>query len=279
MLFSIDPKPSKSKTKCLYYTTKTIRILPEPVILNKNPLPWVDVANHLGNELSVNINHTLCCLETKYDLLVKRSIFFSRAQSLKQEFGFALPKIICELLRIYGTSFYGSVLWNLNCAEYGKLIRSWNTAVKLLWDLPNQTHTRFVESLTECPHLQSMLHSRYVGFTKSLLSSKKNHVKILFSLCRNDLSTLTGYNMKSLMTTYDCVTQEDLFQKQSVIGRTRVNKIDDSELWKVPIIDDLVGIKQGSLDLDFPEEEIDQILKFITTSLKVPSSRFLKPSF
>ena len=68
------------------------------------------------------------------------------------------------------------------------------------------------------------------------------------------------------MTTYDCVTQEDLFQKQSVIGRTRVNKIDDSELWKVPIIDDLVGIKQGSFDLDFPEEEIDQILKFITTS-------------
>jgi len=123
MLFSTDPKPSKSKTKCLYYTTKTIRILPEPVILNKNPLPWVDVANHLGNELSVNMNHTLCCLETKHDLLVKRAIFFSRAHSLKQEFGFALPKIICELLRIYGTSFYGSVLWNLNCAEYGKLIR------------------------------------------------------------------------------------------------------------------------------------------------------------
>jgi len=68
------------------------------------------------------------------------------------------------------------------------------------------------------------------------------------------------------MTTYDCVTQEDLFQKQSVIGRTRVNKIDDAELWKVPIIVDLVGIKQGKLDLDFPEEEIDQILKFITTS-------------
>ena len=39
MLFSTDPNPVKSKTKCLYFSVKQVIVKPEPVILNQDPLP------------------------------------------------------------------------------------------------------------------------------------------------------------------------------------------------------------------------------------------------
>ena len=131
-------------------------------------------------------------------MLVKRAIFYERTHSLKQEFNFAHPRLVCELLKIYGTSFYGSVLWKINSSEYGKLLRSWNSAVKLIWNLPYNTHTYFIEQLTDCPHMQSMLHSRFVGFSRSLKTSKKFHVNVLFALCENDLRRKSSLFERSL---------------------------------------------------------------------------------
>ena len=167
---------------------------------------------------------------------------------------------------MYGTSFYGSVLWNLNSEEHNKLLRSWNVAVKLIWDLPYNAHTRFIESITDCPHLQSVLHSRYVGFAKSLSSSNKKHIQVLYSLCKDNLSTLTGYNLKNLMLKYDCVNHSILFEKQAEISNTRVNELPQEEFWKVPLLQDLIGIRNEDLECDLTSEEIEDLIKFVTTA-------------
>ena len=80
---------------------------PSPVILNGDPLPWVKTGNHLGNELTISINGDFRCPDTEHNLLKKRAIFFDRVHSLKQDFGYCSPRIVCELMRIYGTSFMG----------------------------------------------------------------------------------------------------------------------------------------------------------------------------
>ena len=90
------------------------------------------------------------------------------------------------------------MIWSLKSDDYMKLVRSYNTAIKLIWDLPYQTHKNFVEQLTDFPHLQSMLHSRYVGFAKSVNHSKKPEVQLLFKTCRYDLTSNTGSNLKYL---------------------------------------------------------------------------------
>ena len=180
MMFSTDPDPKKSKMKCLHFTKKK-RIVPK-VFLNGNPLPWVEKANHLGNSLSVELNNNPVSVDTTSDLLQKRAIFFDRVHQLIQQYGYCDPRLVCELVRIYGTSFYGSVLWQLNSSEHEKLNRSWNITIKMIFKLPFACHTRFVESLTEIPHLQSALHSRYVGFIKKLEISNKGNLKTLFSL-------------------------------------------------------------------------------------------------
>ena len=149
--------------------------------------------------------------------------------------------------------------------EYGKLIRSWNSAVKLIWNLPHNAHTYFIEQLTECPHLQSMLHSRYIGFTSSLHHSKKIHVKALFSACKNDLRTVTGQNLNYLMEKYNAPTIQDLFDMKFDISHKAVYPIDDNEKWRINFLEDLVCMRANT-DADLTTDEIEDLIYIITTS-------------
>ena len=90
----------------------------------------------------------------------------------------------------------------------------------------------FVEALSQYPHLQSTLHSRYVGFAETLSKSKKHHVKLLFENCRYDLRTITGTNMKCLQEKYECLKQSDLFEKKIEISHYIVNELKDKDILK-----------------------------------------------
>ena len=142
MQFSTDPIPSKSKTKCLQFTSKKRPV--QPLSLNGDNLPWVDRASHLGNTLTTEISMSPLAMNTTVDLLKKRAIFFQKVHEIKQAYGCYEPRMLCEVLKIFATSFYGSPLWTLNSEEHLKLNRSWNTVVKMVWDLPFKTHKRFV---------------------------------------------------------------------------------------------------------------------------------------
>ena len=266
MLFSTDPNPVKSKTKCLYFSMNQNKSDPEKVTLNGDKLPWVSNAKHLGNVINTDITKHFCYPVTSKDLLIKRAIFYDRVHSLKQEFGFCSKRLLCELLRIYATSFYSSMIWDIQSEEYCKLTRSYNTAIKLLWDLPHQTHKNFVEQLTDCPHLQSMLHSRYVGFSKSLLFSKKLEVRLLFNLCKYDLTTVTGTNLKKLMTTYECSSIENLIDTKSQISMKSVHPMKEEDQWKVLLLEDLVELRDGRSEANLSLDEINDLILFVTTS-------------
>ena len=157
MVFSTDPVPSKSKTKCLFFSTSRSVDNIANVKLNGNDLPWVSTAKHLGNHLSSKLNLSTLSPETKTDLLCKRAILFDRVHQVQQQFGYYDPQLVLRLLSIYSTAMYGSPLWQLNSEEHGKLNRSWNTAVKIIWDFPPATHTHL-------PQLEHILFSRYIGF-------------------------------------------------------------------------------------------------------------------
>ena len=134
-------------------------------------------------------------MDTSSDLLQKRAIFFHKVHELKQAYGFYSPSVVCELIRTFGTSLYGSPLWNLKSDEHLKLNRAWNTTVKMVFDLPFETHKRFVESLTKVPHLQSVLHGRYIRFLNGLQMSVKPEIKLLFDIAKNDHLSSTGQNI------------------------------------------------------------------------------------
>ena len=220
---------------------------------------------HLGNTLTTEMSKICPGMENSTDLLQKRTIFFKNVHELKQAYGFYDPKIICEIIRIFGTSFYGSPLWTINSEEHQKLFRSWNTVVKIIWDLPYSTHKRFIESLTEVPHLQSTLHSRYVGFISSLNNSSKPQIQVLFNMCYKNQMSNTGRNTSELLHHYKTDSLENLIEKKQLIKKKRVNPLEEGEDWKVKFIEELSLIKKGFLDIDMEESDIDIMLNIICT--------------
>ena len=262
MIFSTDPDPKKSKTKCMHFSKHKSSSLPK-MILNNEHLPWVDKAKHLGNNISADLSKNKLWLETTSDLLQKRAIFFHKIHELKQAYGFYSPKLVCEIIRIFGTSLYGSPLWSLKSEEHLKLNRAWNTTVKIVFNLPYQTHTRFIESLTPVPHLQSVLHGRTIGFLENIKNSKKPEISLLFKYCENNNQSNTGQNIRYLLNTYSLDSFSELSSEKNSIKNRRVYPLNEDELWKPLLIDELCLAKLGFLDIGFENEMIEDILKDI----------------
>ena len=85
IMFSTDPVPSKSKTKCTFVSGQARNLSkPDPLTLCGRDLPWVTTATHLGHEL-----HESGTME--HDSLVKRAVFIRNSTEVREVFGFANP--------------------------------------------------------------------------------------------------------------------------------------------------------------------------------------------
>ena len=105
--FSTNADPKKSKTKCLVFS-KHVRARQDilPILLNQDPLPWVDTVKHLGNKLESDNS-------MRQDIAMKKGNFIGKVNSLSQEFHFASPDVLLKVIDTYCTSFHGSGLWDL----------------------------------------------------------------------------------------------------------------------------------------------------------------------
>ena len=98
--FSTNPDPKKSKTKCLIFSKQArARQGVLPVLLNGDPLPWVDQVKHLGNKLE-------CDNSMKKDISMKKGSFIGKMNSLSQEFHLATPDVFLKIFNIYCTNFH-----------------------------------------------------------------------------------------------------------------------------------------------------------------------------
>ena len=266
MQFSTDPVPSKSKTKCMFFSRKRSSGDIENVLLNGDKLPWVNTAKHLGNHLSSNINFSFYSPETKTDLLCKRAILFEKVHQIMQQFGYLEPELVVKLLSVYSTALYGSSLWQLNSQEHLQLNRSWNTAMKIIWDLPFATHTRFLESLTAIPHLESVLNGRYLGFVGNLLQTAHPLLGLLFSACKDNVSTQTGQNIRYLLDKHKMKTLADLLVEKATLKKLRVYNLPNEEAWKINILKEITYVKREQLEVQFDDKDLEDILMYICTA-------------
>jgi hypothetical protein len=191
VVFSTDPNPVLSKTKCLYMTGKENKSYPAPLTLNGKELPWVRHATHLGHELS-----EFCDMEL--DSRIKRARFIENSTAIREAFHFAHPRQILQATNIYASHLFGSNLWALYGQRAGMAWRCWDRAVKLAWQVPLSTHRYTVANLlsVEFLSLRQKLLPQYVGFFKSLLTSASTEVQLVANIVARNVATCTGRNLK-----------------------------------------------------------------------------------
>ena len=256
--FSTNPVPEKSKTKCMIFTKTAVNInYIRPIYLNGLPLPFVDEVKHLGNILQTDNS-------MKKDCCIKRAIFISKLHSMNQEFHFVKPDIVMKLYNIYTCTFHGSSLWDLYSDSTMKLYSSWNVCVRILFDLPRETHRYLIEPISESLHVKTMLCSRFVTFHNSLCNSSKFSIRLLSNLCKDDRRTVLCRNLNNIAN--DCQIDVNDLNKHLVKSRLKFCTVQAEDAWRIPILKELIEARDSQLSIDgFANNDIVEIINFLCT--------------
>ena len=233
--FSTNVDPVKSKTKCLVFSRKKHDLdKVAPIMLNRDPLPWVTSVKHLGHTLESNNS-------MKIDCLAKRGKFIGKVNSLIQEFTYVDPTVMTKLLNIYVTSFYGSNLWDLYSSEVTKIYSSWNVTIRNVFNLPWTTHRHLIEPVSCTKHPKTLLSSRMVKFLETLRSSSKGSVRYLANLVFDDRRTLIGRTVTKIAN--DCnVARSSLTSSDAKNMKYFSTPVEQG--WKIPVLLELLTVRE-----------------------------------
>ena len=236
LMFSTDPNPAKSKSKCIFVCGKRSNLVkPAPLTLYGKELPWVVSATHLGHEL-----HESGMMD--HDSRVKRAEFINKSTEIRESFGFASPVEVLRAVKVFAGDLYGAMLWRLGGDMAKQVYHAWNTCIKLAWSVPRSTHTYFLERMLDCglSHIRTDTLARYVKYLSSLRESPSMEVVVLTNLVARDVRTTTGGNLHHIrevtgLDPWTCSPKE----VKRVLGE-KLGQVPDLDEWRLPYLGKLL---------------------------------------
>ena len=253
--FSTDNNPAKSKTKCLYMCGPRVRkmVYPASLQLYGRDLPWVTHATHLGHEL-----HQDCTMDM--DTRMKRASYINNSTDIRSLFSFALPTQVLNSIKVYSAHFYGANLWDLYGDMAGQVYRSWNTTVKLVWNLPRSTHNYFVDHLLaeSFSSIRKSILVEYVGFLHRLGKSVSSEIRLMSKISSSDIRSTTGkncYNLKQEFGLDPWSATTGAFKHMY-----KYNEVPNMDKWRLPLLSSLLAERY---EMTVCEEETEDIVGLI----------------
>ena len=100
-------------------------------------------------------------------------------------------------MQVYCTSYYGSMLWDLQSEAAQKFFNAWTTGIKLAWDCPRATRTYLVQQILACgsTSAQTEIMTRYCMFFRRLRASPSSEVACLANYLARDIRSCVGSNL------------------------------------------------------------------------------------
>ena len=197
-------------------------------------------ASHLGHELHESGN-------MEHDSKIKRADFIDKSVEVRNAFEFASPVEILSALKVYCSSFYGAMLWDLAGEGATQLFNARNTAVKLSWDCPRDTRTYLVQQVLSCGQstARTDILTRYSKFFKSLRTSTSKEVATMANLASRDIQTTTGKNLRLVEMASGLsawVTSGDKLKE--AIKSMETVQVELVNRWRIPLLDKLLSQRQ-----------------------------------
>ena len=218
-----------------------------PIKLDGNPLLWKKSAKHIGNILS-------CDGTMEQDLRVKRGQFINNCMSLNNEFEHLSYDNQIRLLNIYNSHFTGSNLWNFESNMFNQLTNSWNVNLKVVMDIPVQTHTWIVEELSGTPSARKMIYKRFLKFAKSILNiENRPAIASLAKKVSCDVRTLTGGNLRKISLD----AKEPIIPGVTgprILNNLVVNPVPEGQKWRIPLLHSLFEMRNENWIVVFDED-------------------------
>ena len=228
--FSVDPNPNKSKSKAIYMCGRTNNVVyPDRLQLYDQVLPWVKQADHLGHVLSQN-----CDMETNAKIM--RAKYIEKTLEIRETFSFAKPEQILRALDIFTSDCYGLMLHDLSSPSTESVFKSWNTAVKLTWNVPRSTYTYIVENLLarDFRTLRNQIYSRYSNFFQNLLNSSSKEVSFLANIVSRDAQSVTSKNIQLVEKAAGCSPWD--YSTWRIKSGLSIKPIPENDDWRISLL-------------------------------------------
>ena len=255
--FSTDPNPNKCKTKCLAFLLRD-RPLPS-MHLCGNPLPWVTAGKHLGITISNKIDGM------KTDILTKRAEYINKNNDILQEFSFSHPYTKIQINSIYNSHFTGSCLWDLFRKEAIMVENTWNVSMRLMLDIPRETHRYLIEPLSRTTHIKTIFINRFLRFLEQIRKSSKCASKHLLDSILHDARSTTGSNLRNILLKSDKARIVDLIPEDAY--QIKYHQIIPDEKWRLPFIQNIIETKNNQMMImNITDDELDDMLDVLCTS-------------
>ena len=238
LVFSTDPNPSRSKTKCLFFCGRMANVqYPAPVKLDGKDLPWVTSAEHLGHTL-----HQLGTMDQ--DCKIKRAKFINKSVEIREQLAFAYPEQVMKAVQVFCCDAYGSMLWQLNSESAEQYFKSWNTSVKLIYDVPRSTFTYLVEGYFAkgFVSLRNQVISRYSNFFQKLLNSPSREVRLLAHIVSRDPASVTAKNIKYIQELTKLSVWD--FAPWKIKEALPVKTVPENEMWRLRLLGHLLDCRR-----------------------------------
>ena len=165
--------------------------MPDPLHLLGEELPWVNSVEHLGHTLQQD-----CTMDL--DAKHKRAAFIDKSSDIRDVFHFAYPEQKLKACQVYVSDVYGFMLYDLASQASQSYLKSWNTFVKLAWDVPRDTYTYLVENVLaeKFVPLRKQIYSRYVNFFQHLFTSCSQEIRHLARIVSRDARSTVFKNVR-----------------------------------------------------------------------------------
>ena len=149
------------------------------------------------------------------------------------------------------------------------LIISWNKAVRKIFKLPYQCHTRFLHLITKTSHPRTQIFTRFLKFASSCLNSTNNLVRAVSSLCVGNNTTFFGSNLDSILNMVNISCSNFVNGSKTFSIKRSQAALDNffspqNEDWRVHFILDLLDILHGDASVDLNNDEVYDMLNYIT---------------
>ena len=252
--FNTDKNPTKCKIKCMAFLLKDRPL--HQLNLCGNSLQWVSSGKQLGITLENKIDGL------KADTRKKRAEYINKNNELLQEFSFSRPKTTIRIHSIYNSHLSGSCLWDLFSKEAVMMENSWNVSMRLMLDLPREAHRYLIETISETRHIKIMMMKRFLTFIQQIRNSNKIACKSLLDSILLDTRSTTGSNLRNILLKTDRPHVYELVPND--VLELKYHPIEEKEIWRLPIIHELIEAKQHQLDIiQFTDAEVEEMLYFL----------------
>ena len=124
------------------------------------------------------------------------------------------------------------------------MFSTYNKSVKIMFDLPYDTHRFLIEPLTGLPHVSRILVKRYISFIEKVRNLPQRTLQNLLRCVQSDVRIMTGSNLRTIM----------ILEGKNKIEELGIGTVDfdyhqvkESDAWRINFVQELVELKHGGL--------------------------------